>query len=248
MNANYIVRLDDACPTLLRKAWYPLEAACDRLGIRPVVGVIPDNLDSTLLCDDIDPEFWDRVRNWVSKDWTIALHGLHHVYHPIPSGQQALIPLHDKSEFVGLSLEEQCALFRESWGIFLENGVRPTVFMAPSHSFDANTLLALCMETDIQVITDGRTLFPYRDGEFVWVPQQLWRFRRLPLGVWTVCFHPNTMTEAQVEFAIEHFEQFAGQIVSIEDAVGRCSDSRRIYDHLFSSAYGLALGIKRLIR
>lgn len=213
--ARYLIRLDDACPTMQAAAWEALEAAFDRLAIRPIVGVIPDNRDPALACDPPDAGFWDTVRRWESKRWTIALHGLHHTYHPMGPTGQALVPLHQKSEFVGLPLEQQCTMLRQSWAVFRQHGVRPTVFMAPSHTFDSHTLAALRRETDIDTVTDGLALQPFHRAGLRWIPQQLWRLRRMPFGVWTVCLHPNAMSDDEVKGFIARLEDFAADVVSV---------------------------------
>ncbi|MGD0961487.1 MAG: DUF2334 domain-containing protein [Methylomonas sp.] len=248
MTASYIVRLDDACPTMRKETWDALEEAFDSLAIRPIVGVIPDNRDPAMLLSEPDPRFWERVRNWEQKGWSIALHGLHHRYHQIPAGAEALLPLHAKSEFVGLSLDNQREMMRKSWRIFLDNGVKPTSFMAPSHSFDRNTLLALQAETDIRVITDGYALSPYRAHDFVWAPQQLWRFRRMPFGIWTICLHPNTMRPAELNAVIGQFRKFAPHTISLEEAVTRCNQSKTFIDRLFANLLTQALNIKQNIK
>lgn len=245
MSACYIVRLDDACPTMRREIWDFLEVTLDHLGIRPIVGVIPDNRDPSMLCSESDQNFWERVRNWEKKGWGIALHGLHHTYHLIPPDCHALIPLHKKSEFVGLSLENQRQILRESWRIFSENGVKPSVFMAPSHTFDTNTLLALRLETDIRIVTDGHALFPFREDDFIWIPQQLWRFRWLPCGIWTVCLHPNSMSPGDLNSLTEHLTRFVDKIVSFKMAVARCNKKKRIFDRIFASIFDIALQVKR---
>ncbi len=32
------------------------------------------------------------------------------------------------------------------------------------------------------------------DDGFYWIPQQLWWFRKMPFGTYTICLHPNTLT------------------------------------------------------
>jgi len=236
--------MDDACPTMRREIWDPLEATLDSLGICPIVGVIPDNGDSSMLCSESDVNFWERVRNWEKKGWGIALHGLHHIYHQTPSDSHALLPIYNRSEFTGLSLDKQCEILRESWRIFSENGVKPSIFMAPSHNFDINTLKALCLETDIRIVTDGHALFPFRQDDFVWIPQQLWHFRWLPFGIWTVCLHPNTLSPSELNFHIEQLTRFAGNVVSYKMAIERCNKGKTLFDKIFTALFGIALHIK----
>ena len=105
--ARYLVRLDDACPTADWERWDRFEALLDQLGIRPIVAVIPENRDETFdgpTCED----FWGRVKTWEDKGWTLAMHGLHHLY---VTGDGGLVPINDFSEFAGLPLAEQRVAF-----------------------------------------------------------------------------------------------------------------------------------------
>lgn len=246
MSARYLVRLDDACPTMDAAAWGALEEAFDRLGVRPIVGVIPDNRDSSMNCSEPADDFWERVRRWQHKGWGIALHGLHHVYHAISPSDLPLIPLHGKSEFVGLKLESQKKILRQAYAMFRERGIAPELFMAPSHTFDANTLEALVAETGIRIVTDGQAIFPYVGQGFLWIPQQLWRFRRMPFGVWTVCLHPNTMSSAQVKTFIEQMEKFVSQIVSVDAVTSAYAGrARGRLDSAFAWLFWRLLVLKR---
>lgn len=246
--ARYLIRLDDACPTMRASAWDALETAFDRLSIRPIVGVIPDNRDPALVCDPPAPGFWDTVRRWQSKRWTIALHGLHHTYHPMGLADQALVPMHRKSEFVGLPLEQQRAMLRQSWAVFRQHGVRPTVFMAPSHTFDEQTLAALRLETDIDTVTDGLAIQPFRRGGLRWIPQQLWRLRRMPFGVWTVCLHPNAMSDDEVNRFIARLEEFAVDVVSASALDASYSPSMTWIDRGFEALFLAMMRRKRRTR
>lgn len=46
--SQYILRLDDASDYMDVKKWQRMEELLDQYGIKPLVGVIPDNLDSSL--------------------------------------------------------------------------------------------------------------------------------------------------------------------------------------------------------
>ncbi len=215
--AKFIVRLDDACPTMRRASWDRIEEAATALHIRPIVGVIPDCRDPSMLIDPPEPGFWERMRRWQSKGWHIALHGLNHLYHDDPKGSRALVPFHRHGEFVGLPLDAQRALLRQALVIFSANGVAPTFFMAPSHSFDSVTLEALAVETPIRWITDGVSFRPFSRHGFLWLPQQTWGFRAVvPLGVWTVCLHPNTMRNEEVDDLVQALKSRRAEITSAD--------------------------------
>jgi len=45
LKINYLIRLDDACSTMDSAKWQRVETILDCYGVRPLVGVIPDNND-----------------------------------------------------------------------------------------------------------------------------------------------------------------------------------------------------------
>ena len=104
---KYLIRLDDACPTMDAAKWQRMEDMLDRYGVRPMVGVIPANCDPKQKIDLEDANFWSKVKSWgVNKGWTIALHGYDHCYIS-EEGLKGLNPLWARSEFAGVSLEKQ---------------------------------------------------------------------------------------------------------------------------------------------
>ena len=167
------------------------ETILDRYAISPIVAVIPDNKDNEFNYQ-VDPNFWTRVAGWQEKGWAIAMHGYQHLYTTTAGG---LIPVNKHSEFAGLPFEEQKEKIRNSWQIFNKQKVRPTVWVAPSHSFDDATLRAITDETGIKIISDGIALGSFFEKGFYWIPQQLWKFKKLPFGTFTICLHPNTMND-----------------------------------------------------
>jgi len=189
---RYLIRLDDACPTIHWERWQRVAALLDNYDIRPIVGVIPDNKDDTLQIDPPRSEFWTVVTEWQRKNWTIGLHGYQHRYLTQEGG---LVPVGRKSEFAGLDLQVQQKKIRNAWRIFQSHHLKPRIWVAPGHSFDSNTLVALKRETDIELVSDGIALNCFMNDGFHWIPQQMWRFRRMPFGTYTICLHPNKMSE-----------------------------------------------------
>ena len=192
MSAKYILRLDDACPTMDKQKWQRIEYICDKYDIKPIVAVIPNNDDNLMKVDKYDNTFWDTVRKWQSKGWKIALHGYNHVYISDKSG---FLPFNNQSEFAGLTYEKQAEKIQKGWEIFQKESIKAKIWVAPSHTFDEYTLKALKEFTEIDIVSDGIVIFPFKKHEFKWIPQQVWRFRKMLFGVWTGCFHPNTMNE-----------------------------------------------------
>ena len=163
---------------------------------------------------------------------------------PIPAGARALLRLNHESEFVGLPLAEQKRKIAEGLARLSAQRVRPRIFMAPSHTFDADTLAALREVTDIRVLADGHALRAFDARGFTWIPQQLWRFRQMPFGLWCICLHPNTMTEASLQSFVAELRRHAGRFVDAEAAL-RDRHPRTILDRAFAVAFGLALRVRK---
>ena len=104
MTSKFIIRLDDACPTNDLTKWDYIEHVLDSLDIKPIVAVIPNNQDPSLFYSAVDENFWQRIRRYQAKGWTIALHGFNHCYTTVKGG---LIPINNYSEFAGVPLQDQ---------------------------------------------------------------------------------------------------------------------------------------------
>ena len=46
--AEYIIRLDDACPTQDSRKWQAIERILSRHGVRPIVALVPANEDVSI--------------------------------------------------------------------------------------------------------------------------------------------------------------------------------------------------------
>ena len=243
---RYLIRLDDACPTMDRKQWGRMEMLLDKYGIRPLVGVIPDNKDEKQLLAPADPEFWENVKAWQENGWEIALHGYDHCYIS-DKGQSGLNPIWRRSEFAGLSIDEQREKIRKGVAIMREHGFNPQYFFAPSHTFDENTLTALKEESDIRIISDTIGRYPYKKENFWFIPQITGHCVKIPFeGTYTFCFHPNTMNDnafAKLEtFLIQYKQQF----VSFSDIKLDEYGEKKLADRLLSWTFFTYRKIKGL--
>lgn len=211
----YLLRLDDASEYMDVAKWTQLEELLDSYGIKPIVGIIPNNRDEGLIKHyKRDSGFWYRVKVWESKRWNIALHGYTHVYESRNGG---INPVNKYSEFAGLSLDRQREKIKNGVRILKEKGIEPKVFFAPAHSFDRNTLEALKLESQIRVISDTvASDIYYRDG-FHFIPQQTGRARKLPLRVVTFCYHPNKMGVFDFNLLEAFIQKNSDQFINFDD-------------------------------
>lgn len=243
MSARYLVRFDDICPTMDWHAWSRIEPVLHQHGVKPIMAVVPDNCDPHLVAGDAVPDFWARVRRWQAQGWAIALHGHQHLYTTREAG---LVGINRYSEFAGLSEAMQRDKLQQALAVFAREGVRADAWVAPAHSFDATTV-KLLLEAGVEVVSDGFYRRPVRHLGALWVPQQLWRFRPMPAGLWTVCFHCNGFGDAVVQAFARDIARYASQIVSLAEACAAPRiGARGGPDAVFAAAWRAALRLKRL--
>jgi len=248
MKAKYLFRLDDASPFLNLKKWQAIEDIFQKYDIKPIVAVIPDNKDPTLVHQEENINFWRMVQDWKVKGWNIAMHGYQHLFHAV-SRNQSIIPYYNRSEFSGLSLKNQKIKIKKSLEIFRQNDIEPKVWIAPAHSFDYLTLKAIADETNIKIVSDGISLFPYFKSGFHFIPQQLWGIKKKTFGLWTVCLHPDNMSDEEIN---EFERQLSSSnvyknVISIEDvALGK--NNKKILDYCFSALFYSRFFVSRIYR
>ncbi|HLC49409.1 MAG TPA: DUF2334 domain-containing protein [Candidatus Andersenbacteria bacterium] len=201
--SSYLLRIDDACPTMRRSSFERIRAVCDSLNIKPIIGIIPDNQDPKLIVDQEWPDFWPTMRMLADHGWIVAQHGYQHLYNEY------------KTEFAGLPYDHQLRKITEGKKIIAEKiGHIPTWFMAPAHSYDKTTC-AVLKKLHFTHITDGIAPYPFIKNELIHVPQQLWRPRSMPFGLWTICLHPNTMSIKEIHNLIAFMESHKEQFLDI---------------------------------
>ena len=215
MTAKFLVRFDDLCPTLNWSVWNGIESVLDRHGVKPVLAVVPDNRDAKLMVDPPYADFWPRVRQWQARGWTIAAHGYQHAY---VTGNAGLVGLNARSEFAGLPYAEQKEKVQGALSIFSKENVAAEAWVAPAHAFDETTVQVL-VESGLRIISDGFYFRPVQRMGATWIPQQLWQFRRLPAGLWTVCYHPNDFSEEAIASLDKDLTTFRHLLVSLPEVL-----------------------------
>lgn len=229
MPAQYIIRFDDICPTMNWTTWHQIETFLYEHNVKPIIAVIPNNQDQSLFIDKPKQDFWARVKQWQDDGWTIALHGLNHKYHTTESG---ILGINNRSEFAGVSKERQYDALSKAQEIFRTNNIMPDIWVAPSHSFDHNTINIL-NQLGLTSISDGFSFRPFIHHELLWIPQQIWRFRKLPFGLWTVCLHHNNWKESDVDKFIEKLRPFLNQLTTFQKIKDENSAKKRNFNDIF---------------
>lgn len=245
MGAKFLVRFDDICPTMDWSVWERLEPILVDLKIRPIMAVVPKNLDGKLRVCPSNREFWQFVSKWQRLGWTIAVHGFEHKY---SSSDGGIISVNKYSEFAGLSESEQAKKLDNGLSILADHNISTKVWVAPAHSFDKTTI-KLLKERGVNIISDGYFFRPVQWHAVSWIPQQFWRFRRMPFGTWTVCYHINRLSQHQVSLIANDLRKYADKITSI-DAILSISPPRpaSVIDHVFHFAWRQAVIARRVVR
>lgn len=173
-----------------------MRAMLDVAGVRPLIGVVPDPQDPKLHRQDNDPQYWDLVHELEAAGWAISMHGLTHVYTTKDGG---MLPLNHQSEFAGRPYEEQREMIRQGREILEAKGIHTDIFMAPSHTYDENTLKAL-LANGFTRMTDGFGDHPYTWHGMTFCPISFNRGSVLKdkasAGYTTFVYHTNVMEES----------------------------------------------------
>jgi predicted deacetylase len=246
MQPQYLIRFDDICPTMKWQMWDRIEKILVEQTIRPILAVVPDNQDENLMIEEADLNFWTRVRSWQARRWTIGIHGYQHVY---VTNQAGLVGIKNRSEFACLEEHQQESKLKSALAIFQREGITPQVWIAPGHSFDIITLRVL-KKLGLNVVSDGLYLFPNMDSHGItYIPQQLWRFRRMPFGLWTVCYHHNDWTGRDLDRFKSEVQCYKARLTNLPQALKEYRPrNRNLSDALVSRTFLFALQARSSMR
>jgi predicted deacetylase len=230
--AQYLLRIDDLCPTVHAQRWRRLRTLLEEFNVRPILAIVPANADRDLDASPTAPGFWRDMRAMQAAGAATALHGLTHV---CSVRGRSLIPLHTSSEFAGATLDLQGERIARGLSIMRDHGLAPKLFVAPRHGFDRNTLLAL-REQGIGFISDGFARVPLVRFGVIWIPMQLWSPAPRKQGLWTICIHPNTTDDARFKELRSFLVRYAGQFTSFDRIV---AESGPAHLGIFERSYEL---------
>ena len=195
-NLKISVRFDDICPTMNWANFEKTMKICEKYNVKPLLGVVPHNQDKKLIVDQENKDFFEIMRKYQEQGVSFAQHGLDHVYRNKKGG---ILKLNMQSDFVGLSKDEQKKYLGEGLEILNQEGINVKIYMAPSHSYDKNTILAL-KELGFEYVTDGYTDYNYKWLGLTFIPcKHIYLITKKVSGVCTLCLHINGMTENNIQ-------------------------------------------------
>jgi len=191
------IRMDDITPDMDFRKFNRVKAILDEAGLKPLIGVVPYNMDEALHMELEHEDFGNFLVDLERRGWVIALHGFNHRY---TTREKGIFPINNFSEFAGVDYDRQNYMIAKGIDILKNWGVTPKVFMAPGHTFDMNTLKALKVN-NLMAITDGFGKMPYirKDITFYPISKKRSECTNNKFGYSTYVLHTNTMTDEDID-------------------------------------------------
>ena len=243
-NTGILIRIDDIAENMNWDLMEKSELLFEKYGIKPVLGVIPENKDDTLLSYPKKNDFWEKVRIWKNKGWEIAMHGYTHVYDKKTKKNDYFNHGGD-SEFCGHSLETQELRIKKGLEKFDSEKIKIRAFFAPNHTYDQNTFVAL-KNNGINEIIDGYGLMPYSENNIKFIPQLFYKVFALPFGIQSTQIHLNYWEQKD----FDNFEKFivknSNKIITYDEALKKINNN--FFHNSIKNLSAKILKLKRIIK
>jgi predicted deacetylase len=219
-----LLRFDDICPTMNYYEFNRALEIMDSIGVKALLGVIPDCKDPDLLIEKPHDDFWKYVKELQKSGYTIAMHGYQHIF---DSETRGLINSGYKSELAGHTFEEQKEKIRKGKQVLLEHGIETDIFFAPAHSYDMNTIKAL-EANGFKYMSDGMSAKPYQIGSLICIPSRVSGAHKLRKnGYHTVIFHAHEWVRPDKVADFERLklicDKYRTQIVTFDEYKSRAN-------------------------
>ena len=241
-NTGILIRLDDIAENMNWDLMKKSELLFEKYAIKPVLGVIPDNKDQSLLSYPKKNDFWEQVRNWKNKGWEISMHGCTHVYDK-NSKNEDYFNYGGGSEFCGHSLETQMSRIKDGLKKFSDEKIKIRSFFAPNHTYDKNTFAAL-KNSGINEIIDGYGIMPYEENNIKFIPQLFYKVLMLPFGIQSTQIHLNYWKQKDFDNFKNFIEKNKNKILSYDQALNKINNNYKLINLLTKKI----IQIKRIIK
>ena len=212
--AKYLMRFDDINSRIDWNRFFQIKQKLENYQIKSILGVVPYCLDENLYSSKPLDKYYDYLRKCKAYGDKIAQHGFTHLYDSRKSG---FFGRSKKSEFAGHEIQEQLRRLQKGKSILENEELWEPIFMAPSHSFDSNTLLAL-KKIGFETVLDGISLLPYRKNNLDFIPQIA--SNPLPFffpGISQLCIHINTISDKELKNLIDFVEKNHNKFITIDE-------------------------------
>ena len=243
-NTGVLIRLDDIAENMNWDLMKKSELLFEKYGIKPVLGVIPENKDNELLSYPKTDDFWKQVRIWKNNGWEIAMHGYTHVYDKMCQ-KDDYFNYGGGSEFSGHSLEMQMSRIKNGLKKFDDEKIKIRTFFAPNHTYDKNTFIAL-KNCGINEIIDGYGFMPYIENEIKFIPQLFYKVLALPFGIQATQIHLNYWRQNDFNNFERFIEKNSNKIITYDQALEKINNN--LFYKFIGSLSAKILRFKRIIK
>ncbi|NLO37243.1 MAG: DUF2334 domain-containing protein [Clostridiaceae bacterium] len=244
-------RIDDVCPHMDEGKFLAALKMLNEYGIKPLLGIIPDNQDPFLKQRDADPDFWLKMKEHQNEGCLIGMHGYRHVY---DRKAKSMMTGRGKSEFAGHGFQVQCDKLEKGLAIMQQHDLAPDIFFAPAHAFDKNTLMAL-RQTGFKYVSDGRSHQCYERFGLKFIPCRSYRVSVKCAGITTVALHPCLNGERELATLRKTLNRNSACLASFSDLLdsGNYPLAWQLADEKLYVLYSLylapvILGVKKVLR
>lgn len=221
------IRMDDITPDMNWQNFNRVTKMLEERGIYPLLGVVPDNHDEHLAVMEPREEFVRIIKEKQRMGYTISMHGATHVYTTKCAG---IFPLNCFSEFAGVPYEEQKRILEDAKNRMESMGLHTSLFMAPGHTLDENTLKVL-KELGFSYVTDGFGTAPYQRKGMIFLPIALQKkkvFKNQP-GMTTIVLHVNAWQESDFEDFEKMIVEHSANFVSYQEWFSMEEEKRTLF-------------------
>ena len=211
--ARYLMRFDDINSRIDWEKFFKIKKVLEKHNIKSILGVVPNCLDRNLYSSKPLNNYFDYLRDCKKYGDFIAQHGYTHIY---DSKSKGIFGSSHNSEFAGHTLKEQIRRISLGKQILKKERLWQPIFMAPSHSFDINTIIAL-KNFKFKFILDGFSLFPYQENNLNFIPQIVSKPlpKKLPC-ISQLCIHINTISNQDLSNLIYFIENNHEKFTTID--------------------------------
>ena len=214
--AKYLLRFDDINPRMNWDKFLAIKDILEENNIKAILGVIPDCRDTEFLNFKENKSFISLLIKYKNYGDRIAQHGYQHIY---DSKEKGFFGSDKKSEFAGLNYKKQFARIKKGKDILNKESLWEPIFMAPSHSFDVNTLKAL-KNLSFKYVLDGFSLNPFIMNNLIFIPQIFSKpIPKFIPGISQLCIHINTIKESDIKKLKDFILINKSEFITLEESL-----------------------------
>ena len=248
MKQYNLFRIDDVCDKMPNhENVIKLINLLNKYHIRPLIGVIPEVKDDSIINENSTFKLEDLVDLIENNKIIVALHGRNHKYHYTNKG---ILKLNKISEFSGINMGVQEKMIKSGINILNKRlQIIPKYFFAPSHNYDENTLKILKKYSLINV--DGISLYPFYYKGVYHIPQQKRtlqpKLNFFKNGIFVNHFHPKDITNKKLQEINEFCLKNRNSLINFENVHKLKIKRNKVLDALFVCFYYFKLYLYRFL-